>query len=80
LPQQVEKFLLLMEKRATAVRRLGNAVLFECADAKSAKDIASHSLTKKLCILAGNNTLVVLNGDEPKFRRSMRILGYGTSE
>lgn len=77
LPEKVETFLARIESNTNAVKADGTAVLFRCRDASVAAEIASHHLTKKICQLSGTEHLVVKSTHEDKFRKAVRIIGYG---
>lgn len=77
LPDQVETFISQTIARSTSVRPSGNALLFTCKNADIAKEISGHSLMKNLCLLLGENQLVVKTADEQKFRKALRVIGYG---
>lgn len=79
LPDTVDKFIDQIDKRSKALERIGSMTMFYCSDSKIAKEIVSHALTKNLCMAAGSNHLVVKTSFEEKFRRELRILGYGLS-
>lgn len=79
LPDQVETFISQTIARSTSVKPAGNALLFTCKNADVANEISGHSLMKNLCLLLGENQLVVKTADEQKFRRALRVIGYGCS-
>jgi hypothetical protein len=78
LPDQVDTFISQVKKRYMAVEKVGAAILFQCRDAEIAKEICEHSLMKNLCRAAGDRQLVVKAADEEKFRKALRIIGYGS--
>ncbi|NHZ65287.1 hypothetical protein [Massilia genomosp. 1] len=77
LPVQVEGFLRTCNKQGKAMRVLGASVLIECVDAGTADLIAEHKDTAALCMRAGKRHLAVLQSQEDKFRKAVRMLGYG---
>ena len=77
LPEMVEGFLTRMERRAGAIRPRGTALLFECASAGIADQIASDKQIAKLCTRSGTRLLVVAQASEKKFRTAVRALGFG---
>lgn len=76
LPKTVEQFFADCRSRSQSLQDQGMARLIECADATLAAQIAHDSRTKKYCQLAGDRHLVVLLGDETRFRSGLRKLGY----
>lgn len=77
LPDQVHTFLDRVETNSKAVEAAGTAILFYCRDSSVASELAAHSLTKNLCQISGKHHLVVKSAHEDKFRKAMRIIGYG---
>lgn len=77
LPEPVEAFIRAAQKRGTALRTLGPALLIECIDADIAARVAAHPATASLCALAGERRLVVRTEHEARFRAALRVLGFG---
>ncbi len=77
LPETVEVFICAAQKRGTALRVLGPALLIECADAEIAGRIAAHPETAGLCALASERRLVVRAEHEARLRAAVRVLGFG---
>ena len=80
LPETVEGFLRDIEHRARALKSRGTAMLFECADEEVAGRLAADDRTAKLCLRAGERTLVVRTKFEDAFRKAVRALSYGISQ
>jgi|AGTN01.3.fsa_nt_gi hypothetical protein len=80
LPDKVESFLSRIEKNATALQSEGEALLFFCFDAKVAAELKSHSLTKSICLIAEPNHIIVKKSNVEKFRKAIRVIGYGCAE
>ena len=77
LPEPVAAFIRAAQKRGTALRALGPALLIECIDADIAARIAAHPETASLCALAGERRLVVRTEHEARFRAALRLVGFG---
>lgn len=77
LPEPVEGFIAITERRARACKDKGKALLIECADAEIAEQIATHEKMKKLCLRAGEKHLAVMADAEEQFRKALRLMGYG---
>lgn len=77
LPETVENFLKAIQRDATAVRALGEAVLFDCRDAETAKLLHADKTLKKLCQPCGKTQLVVPIAELAKFQKRVRTLGLG---
>ncbi len=77
LPETVEAFIKQCQQNGAALKQAGSALIIECRDAKTAKLIAGHKETNKLCLLAGSKTLVVKNTQLEKFHQKVRLLGFG---
>lgn len=77
LPVQVESFLRTGMKQGKAMKVLATTLLIECVDAGTADLIAGHKETAGLCMRAGERHLVVRLEQEGKFRKMIRLLGYG---
>ena len=77
LPVQVDSFLRTCNKQGKAMKVLATSLLIECVDANTADLIAAHKDTAGLCMRAGERHLVVRLDQEGKFRKTIRLLGYG---
>jgi len=76
LTQTVRVLLADLEERAGRLRDLGTARLIECADAETARLLASDRQLGKVCHLAGERRLVFRAEDEAAVRARLRKLGY----
>ena len=76
LPQTVRVLLADLGERAGRLRDLGAARLIECADAETARLLASDRQLGKVCHLAGERLLVFRAEDEAAVRARLRKLGY----
>jgi hypothetical protein len=63
-------------ERAGRLRDLGVARLVECADAETARLLASDRQLGKVCSPAGDHLLVFRPEDEAAVRARLRKLGY----
>ena len=79
LPQPVVIFFEDARKRAKSLRDMGDARLIECSDRALALLIANDVKLKKICMLAGDNYVVVPKGKEKLFRKNLRQLGYAVT-
>ncbi len=77
LPNNVEVFFNETAERATRLVERGTAILIEAQDPLIAQLVANDSRTRTLCMLAGEQHLVVPLEHERAFRRALRELGYG---
>ncbi len=77
LPQSVEDFLRSCESDGTALRRQGDAHLFNCRDSKTADQLATRKELLNLCFRIGPSGLVVPTAHETKFCKVVRDLGLG---
>jgi hypothetical protein len=77
LPVQVDGFLRTCSKQGKALKVVGTSLLIECVDASTADLIAAHKDTATLCMRAGERHLVVKQVHDSKFRKAIRLLGYG---
>ena len=80
LPQSVAIFFEDALKRAKSLRDMGDARLIECSDRALALLIANDVKLKKICMLAGDNYIVVPKGKEKLFRINLRQLGYAVTQ
>ena len=78
LPPRAETFIQDLQSRAFALEQTGDATIFSCSSEKVAEEIASHHLTKDICMLANKQILVVRKVNLSKFRKHIRLIGYGT--
>ncbi len=76
LPETASVFLDDLVRRSQMLSPAGHGLLVECADPATAALIANDSKTRKLCVLAGDRTLVVPAQSEPAFRRAALTLGF----
>jgi hypothetical protein len=76
LPQNVAISLREMEQRIGQLTDRGPAQVIEVQDPILARLIANDSRLRSLCLLAGEQHLVVLNENQKAFRRGLRELGY----
>jgi hypothetical protein len=65
-----------MEQRIGQLTDRGPAQVIEVQDPILARLIANDSRLRSLCLLAGEQHLVVLNENQKAFRRGLRELGY----
>lgn len=77
LPQSAADFLKSCESDGTALRRQGDACLFECRDRQTADQVASQKELSNLCFRIGPRGLVVPGAHETKFRKVVRDLALG---
>ena len=77
LPQSVADFLKSCESDGTALRRQGDAYLFECRDSQTADQVASRKELSNLCFRIGPRGLVVPVAHDAKFRKVVRDLDLG---
>ncbi len=77
LPQAVESFLRDVANDGTALRRIGNALTFDCRDAETAGHLSSLKELRNLCFRMGERGLAVPVEHETKFRRVVREHGLG---
>lgn len=76
LPDTVSRLLEDVADRSAKVQDRGFARLVECADAALATLIANDSRTRKHCMRAGEQHLVVPASSEAAFKRTLREVGY----
>ena len=77
LPVQVQSFLRTCTRQGKAMTVVASSLLIECVDAQTADLIAAHKDTAALCMRAGTHHLVVRLDQESRFRKAVRLLGYG---
>lgn len=77
LPDNVVVFLNDVAIRASQLQDLGTGRIIKASDPALAKLIVSDTRLAKLCILAGEDHVVVPTASEAAFRRELRRLGYG---
>lgn len=77
LPDQVASFINQVARRAAALKVEGEALIYTCETAEIASEICEHTLMKNLCRSLGDKDLVVQKSKEEKFRKNLRIIGYG---
>jgi len=76
IPETVTRLLADVAERSTKIQDLGLARLLECTDPALAVLIANDSRTRKHCMLAGEQHLVVPASSETAFKRALREIGY----
>jgi hypothetical protein len=64
-------------ERVAGLQNRGEALLIEAKDPVLAQLIANDGKLRSLCLLAGEQTIVVPKENEAAFRRNLRQLGYG---
>lgn len=79
LPQPVVILLTETAERVAGLQQRGEALLIEAKDPVLAQLIANDGKLRSLCLLAGEQTIVVPKENEAAFRRNLRQLGYGVS-
>lgn len=77
LPETMTAFLKQARENGGAVRQSGGAILFECRDARTADMISNRRELSKICLRAGEATLAVREDGLAKFRKQVRLLGFG---
>ena len=76
LPQNVAVLLNDIRDRTSQLTPAGSALLIAVEDAGVAKRIAHERSLQPLCMLAGENHIVVPYDKERAFRRALRQMGY----
>ncbi len=76
IPQTVEVFLNDIKERSEKLSDRGMGRIIECADADTAMLMANDPDLKKLCLPAGDRSLVVPSKNESAFRTALRKKGY----
>lgn len=79
LPQPVAVLLTETAGRVSGLQQRGEALLIEAKDPVLAQLITNDGKLRSLCMLAGDQTIVVPKENEAAFRRNLRKLGYGVS-
>lgn len=77
LPETTLGFLEQARSNGGALRRTGAAILFECRDARTADMVSSAKELTKICLRAGETTLVVSEENIDHFRKQVHRLGLG---
>jgi hypothetical protein len=77
LPQPVSVLLTETAERVSGLQNRGEALLIEAKDPVLAQLIANDGKLRSLCLLAGEQIIVVPKENEAAFRRNLRQLGYG---
>ncbi|MBI5589767.1 MAG: hypothetical protein HY881_04720 [Deltaproteobacteria bacterium] len=75
-PQSVKMFFDDMGNRVSLIQDAGEARLVNCTNKAMAQLIANDPRLKGICMLAGEQYVVVPRGSETRFRRELRNLGY----
>ena len=76
LPNTLQVFLDDMDRKIKSILSVSDAVLVKCNDSVTAAAIASDSSLKKICLSAGDNSVVVGKKNEKAFRKRLRKKGY----
>ncbi len=76
IPDTVSQLLMDVADRSVKVYDRGLARLVECADPALAALIANDPRTRKHCMRAGEQHLVVAASSEAAFKRMLREVGY----
>ncbi len=79
LPQPVAVLLTETAGRVSGLQQLGEALLIKAKDPVLAQLIVNDGKLRSLCLLAGEQTIVVPKENLAAFRRNLRKLGYGVS-
>ena len=77
LPESAATFLAQARENGGAVRQSGNAILFECRDARTADTILKGRELAKICLRPGDSTIAVREQGLATFRRQVRLSGFG---
>jgi hypothetical protein len=77
LPETVESFIKVTDQQGKALKISGTALLIDCETEEIAAMIATRKESTGLCLRAGDRQLVVRLENEEKFRRLIRVLGFG---
>jgi hypothetical protein len=77
LPQTVEGFLATADRDGRAVRFQGQALLYECRDAETARRICAHNDLKNHCHPCGDTAIAVPESHAETFRKTVRAMGLG---
>jgi hypothetical protein len=76
LPQTVTVLFADARRAAAAVTGVGSALLVRCADEHVAQQLASHTATRRYCLLAADAHVAVRAESIGEFRRGVKRLGY----
>ncbi len=76
IPKNISIFFQEMADRESQLQVRGSALLIEAQDSALAQLITHSSTLARLCMLAGERTIVVPAESEKAFRRALRDLGY----
>jgi len=77
LPETVTGFLRDCQRNGTAVRHRGEAYLFDCRDADTARLICAQAELQGQCYQCSETKLAIMESQLPKFRKVVRSLGLG---
>ena len=77
LPETTVAFLKRARENGGAIRQSGNAILYECRDARTAEMISNRKELSGICLCAGETTLAVREEGLAKFRKQVHLLGLG---
>ncbi len=76
LPETVQVFLNDIGRKIKSILSISDAFLVKCNDSVTATAITSDSSLKRICQLAGENSVVVGKKNEKAFRTRLRKKGY----
>lgn len=76
LPNTLKVLLNDLEKKIKSIISFSDAILVKCNDSVTAAAIASDSSLKKICLPAGDSSVVVGRKNEKAFRTRLRKKGY----
>jgi hypothetical protein len=76
LPQTVTVLFADARRAAAAVSGIGSALLVRCANETIAQQLASHTATRRFCLLAADAHVAVPAESIAEFRRGVKRLGY----
>lgn len=76
VPEPVDTFLADLARKARACKSVEEALLVELADEESAAEIANDSRTSRICLPAGNNSVVVRKKNLRAFQTALKKMGY----
>ncbi len=76
LPNTLVVFLDDMSRKIKSILSVSDAVLVKCNDSVTAAAIASDSSLKKICLPAGDSSVVISKKNEKAFRTRLRKKGY----
>ncbi|HVC32889.1 MAG TPA: hypothetical protein VNL16_05215 [Chloroflexota bacterium] len=80
LPQTARVLFEDVARGVAAIQGTTPALLVRCVDSHTAQLISHDGVLGKLCLLAGDNHVVVASGQLAAFRRGLRRLGFALAE